>query len=341
MNIKIDKPIGDGRFADVWSGIDEIDRKVAVKVLREEGKGVSSLLNHAQALVRSKHKNVVDIYSIESLEIPNIGIEKCIIMELIDGITLAEKLTHTLDNQTAFKLGHEILEGVMHIHNQGLTHMDLHDENVLIEKDGNVKIIDIMYISSLSSVSENIQNTRLEYDKNQLILMLEQICEKSNYGIDAKEEFLKNINEQSTLLEIKHGFENVFTLISCELDKDYILDTLNVNPVKVRFYKFRAECETDVDKLIKLMNRNIISIKKSKDYFPDSDVELISALTLEEIKNYIIKIVDGHVMYETIQLHYLYTGERDYSFSVSEDIEVKASYSIFKRLYSLIRYEKN
>ncbi len=71
-----------------------------------------------------------------------------------------------------------------------------------------------------------------------------------------------------------------------------------------------------------------------------SDVELVSALTLEEIKNYIIKIEDGHVMYETIKLHYLYTGERDYSFPVFEDIEMKASNSIFKHLYSLIRYEK-
>jgi len=333
LNIEIKSVIGDGRFADIFSGVDEIGREVAVKVLREEGKGVSNLLNHARALVRSKHKNVVEIYSIESLEIPNVGIEECIIMELINGMTLAERLTLPLSNKVAYQLGHEILEGVIHIHNQGLTHMDLHDENVLIEDNGNVKIIDIMYISSLILASEKIQSSRLEYDKAQLISILERICEKSAYGRAAKEDFINNIDISSTLLDIKHSFENIFTLIHFNLNYDYIVDSLKINPIKVRCYKFRSECEIDVNNLVNLMGRDIISIKKSKDYFPDSDVELVTGLTLREIKDYISQVQDGHVMYETIALHYLYTGERDYSYEITVDTqELKFSSRVLKNM---------
>ncbi|MCP4104013.1 MAG: protein kinase [Desulfobacteraceae bacterium] len=311
MNIKLTKPIGDGRFADVWAGTDEIDRQVAVKVLREEGKDVSTIIQYAKALVRCNHPNVVDVYSVETLDVPNLGEEKCIVMERIEGITLADKLKDELDLKTAFKLGSEILAGITHIHDQGLVHMDLHDENILIESDGNVKIIDIMYLSSLSSELNETQESRFKHDKRQLISILQEICDNSPLGENAKTEFSKVISIDSTLSEISISFHNVFTLVSQGIE--YMIDDFRINPVTAKFYKFRAECEPDVNSLLEALGSNVISVKKSKQYFPDSYVELITSLSLEELRDQIRTLEDGHVMLQTIQPHYNYTGERDYN----------------------------
>ena len=310
LDINLLNPIGDGRFADVWLGTDEIGRNVAVKVLREEGKGVSTILDHARALVRSKHKNVVDVYSIESVFIPNIGNEKCIVMEHIDGITLEERLNGDLTNQEAYRLGHEISEGVKHIHAQGLVHIDLHDENVLVEHDGNVKLIDIMYLSSLKDVPEMTQATRFKYDKKQLISLLSEICSKSPLGDEARIEFSSGISEDSELEDITQSFENVFTLI--RLGLEYMINTFKVNGVRAKHYKFRSECAHDVDELRKLMGGDILSIQTQQQYFPDNDVDLITALELEDVRNFMRQVVDGHVMLQTVQYYYDYTGERDY-----------------------------
>jgi serine/threonine protein kinase len=144
MEIYFEKPIGDGTCADIWLGTDEIGRSVAIKVLREEGKEASTLLQHAQALVRAKHPNVVDIYSIEKLQVPGQMEEQCIIMQYVDGFTLAEFLSADLELKEAFDIGKAILSGVEHIHAQGLVHMDLHDKNILLTQEKIVKIIDIM-----------------------------------------------------------------------------------------------------------------------------------------------------------------------------------------------------
>ena len=147
MEVYFERPIGNGTCADVWLGADEIGRSVAIKVLREEGKDVS-LLQHAQALVRAKHPNLVEVYSIEELQVPGQRKEQCIVMEYVNGFTLSKKLSTDLKLREAFDIGKAILSGVQHIHAQGLVHMDLHNENILITREGTVKIIDIMYIKS-------------------------------------------------------------------------------------------------------------------------------------------------------------------------------------------------
>lgn len=310
LNIDLLNPIGDGRFADVWLGTDEIGRRVAVKVLREEGKGVSTILDHARALVRSKHKNVVDVYSIESVCIPNLGDEKCIVMEHIDGVTLEKRLKDNLTNQEAYRIGHEISEGVKHIHAQGLVHMDLHAENVLVEADGNIKLIDIMYLSSLKDVPEMTQETRFNHDKKQLIDLLSQICSKSPFGNDAKIEFNSGISDKSDLEDITQSFENVFTLV--RLNLEYMIDLFKVNGVNAKHYKFRSECAHDVNELRRIMGSEILSIQIQQQYFPDNSVDLITTSELEDVRNFMRQVVDGHVMLQTVQYYYDYTGERDY-----------------------------
>ncbi|MDY6902996.1 MAG: GUN4 domain-containing protein [Cyanobacteriota bacterium] len=93
---------------------------------------------------------------------------------------------------------------------------------------------------------------------------------------------------------------------------------INVYSSKAKYlyhYKFRAECQHDVDELNKILSPHIKEITKTKDTdFPDMYVEMSVYLSLEEIQAKIKDIEDGHVILETLELKYDYTGERKYLF---------------------------
>ena len=86
-----------------------------------------------------------------------------------------------------------------------------------------------------------------------------------------------------------------------------------VNLDEIRHYKFRAECEYDVNELRMGLVMNCLKMVKTTDYyFPDTVVDLYTTLSLEEIKDEIRKINDGHVMLQTVAFAEVYTGERDF-----------------------------
>lgn len=87
----------------------------------------------------------------------------------------------------------------------------------------------------------------------------------------------------------------------------------DVNIDEIKHYKFRAECEHDANKLRKRLGMKCFKIVKTiKYYFPDAVVDLYTTLSLEEIRDVIREIPDGHVMLETVALTEEYTGERTF-----------------------------
>jgi hypothetical protein len=76
-------------------------------------------------------------------------------------------------------------------------------------------------------------------------------------------------------------------------------------------YRFRAECQPDVEELRKLLGLNVVRITMTQEPpFPDVEVELATRLSLEELRAAMLKVVDGHVMVETVANKGEYTGER-------------------------------
>ncbi len=80
---------------------------------------------------------------------------------------------------------------------------------------------------------------------------------------------------------------------------------------EVKHYKFRAECETDVNRLRKRIGTKCHRIIKDIGMFPDTEVDLYTTMSLDDVRNEMRKIPDGHVMLQTIALAENYTGERD------------------------------
>ncbi len=85
------------------------------------------------------------------------------------------------------------------------------------------------------------------------------------------------------------------------------------NKRKLFVYKFRAECEHDVNELRRILRYKFYTLTKTiHPYLPDTIVELATSYTLQELQDYIREITDGHVMLQTIALKEDYTGERNY-----------------------------
>ena len=148
MKLTLHEKFGDGAFADVWRATDELDRDVAVKIVRLANVGVADALAHAKALARASHPNVVAVLTLERISDPDgNGDVDCVVMELIGGKTLAQTFEENpLSVDQVKVLGLGILDGLEHIHAQGMAHGDLHEENVMVAS-GEAKVIDILYLN--------------------------------------------------------------------------------------------------------------------------------------------------------------------------------------------------
>lgn len=207
MKLELIERLGDGTFADVWRARDELDREVAVKIVREASLGVADALAHAKALARATHPNVVAVLTLETIQDPNTGKDaSCVVMELIHGVTLATHLSRgklTAADVVLFGLG--IIDGLAHIHAQGMAHGDLHVENVMI--GANIaKIIDILYLNSLATLTSENRASRLNRDILSLRLMIQELIVNSDIDSAEATEFNNMLGSRAQLNDIRTAF---------------------------------------------------------------------------------------------------------------------------------------
>src|SRR2546427_10525545 len=74
MQITLGERLGEGAFGDVYEAVDELGRRLAVKIIRPSAAAFSTALDHARALARAQHPNVVSIYSLEKVPDPDTGV---------------------------------------------------------------------------------------------------------------------------------------------------------------------------------------------------------------------------------------------------------------------------
>jgi hypothetical protein len=89
--------------------------------------------------------------------------------------------------------------------------------------------------------------------------------------------------------------------------------------IEMSIYRFRAECRLDVDELLCAIWRKVKHITSTVEYpFPDVEVEIEVDLSLDELRDAMRAVPDGHVMLESSATSDDYTGERDISLSYSD-----------------------
>ncbi|WP_312425783.1 Stk1 family PASTA domain-containing Ser/Thr kinase [Lacrimispora sp.] len=136
--------IGSGGMSDVYKALcHKLNRPVAIKVLKEEFSSdsgfVSKFKMEAQAAARLSHPNIVNIY-----DVVDEGDLHYIVMELIEGITLKNYINKKgcLDVKEAIGVAISVAQGIAAAHEQGIIHRDIKPQNIIIARDGKVKVAD-------------------------------------------------------------------------------------------------------------------------------------------------------------------------------------------------------
>ncbi len=141
---KILELVGVGGMACVLRAQDLVmNRTVAIKILNDEYNGNEQaehrFIDESKAVAMLSHKNIVSIYDVAIY--PDI---KYIVMEYIDGITLREYL----DNKGALPWNEaciyvlQILRALEHAHSKGVIHRDIKPQNIILQKNGEIKVMD-------------------------------------------------------------------------------------------------------------------------------------------------------------------------------------------------------
>ncbi len=136
--------VGSGGMADVYKAKDQrLNRFVAIKVLKPEYSSDKSFVNkfrgEAQSAAGLSHPNIVNVYDVGD----DSGLHY-IVMELVEGITLKRFIERKgkLEVKEAVGIAIQIAQGMEAAHDNHIIHRDIKPQNIIISRDGKVKVTD-------------------------------------------------------------------------------------------------------------------------------------------------------------------------------------------------------
>lgn len=153
--------IGTGGMANVYKALcHRLNRYDAIKIMRDE-----TALNEefrrrfraeSQAVAMLSHPNIVSVYDVSHSD----DVEY-IVMELVDGISLKQYLQKigALDYRDALDFAMQIAKALSHAHEKGIIHRDIKPQNIMLLKDGMIKVADFGIASLQNSIEVPSEET--------------------------------------------------------------------------------------------------------------------------------------------------------------------------------------
>jgi Tol biopolymer transport system component len=157
-------PLGAGGMGEVYRASDaRLGRDVAVKVLSAEFSSDtdrrSRFEQEARAASALNHPNIVTIY-----EIGSTSSTTYIAMELVDGKTLREVLAAgALPTRRLLDIGYQMADALAKAHAAGIVHRDVKPDNVMVSRDGSVKMLDFGLAKLLKEQPEDTSSAPTEH----------------------------------------------------------------------------------------------------------------------------------------------------------------------------------
>lgn len=155
--------IGTGGMSDVYKAkCHKLNRFVAVKVLKQEfsenANFVSKFRIEAQAAAGLMHPNIVNVY-----DVGEEGGIYYIVMELVEGITLKKYIEKKarLSYKEAVSIAIQVSMGIEAAHNNHIIHRDIKPQNIMISKEGKVKVTDfgIAKAATSNTITSNVMGS--------------------------------------------------------------------------------------------------------------------------------------------------------------------------------------
>ena len=141
---EIQSMIGEGGMAVVYKAMDHrLNRQVAVKIMRQEMAADEEFrrrfLAEAHAVAMLSDHNIVAIY-----DVSRSSTMEYIVMELVEGITLKQYMERrgALGWRETLHFSRQIARALRHAHERGIVHRDIKPNNIMLLKDGTIKVAD-------------------------------------------------------------------------------------------------------------------------------------------------------------------------------------------------------
>lgn len=264
--------IGTGGMSDVYKAKDhKLNRLVAVKVLKQEfsenANFVSKFRIEAQAAAGLAHPNIVNVYDVGEEE----GIYY-IVMELVEGITLKKYIEKKsrLSVKEAVSIGIQVSMGIEAAHNNHIIHRDIKPQNIIISKEGKVKVTDfgIAKAATSNTITSNVMGS-VHYTSPEQARggYSDEKSDIYSLGITMFEMLTGRVpfnGETTVAIAIKHIQEEMPS------PRDYVPQI----PVSVERIVFKC-CQKSPDRRYQSMGDLIVDLKRSL-MTPDEDfVEVV------------------------------------------------------------------
>ncbi|MDO4305091.1 MAG: Stk1 family PASTA domain-containing Ser/Thr kinase, partial [Bacillota bacterium] len=266
--------IGTGGMSDVYKAKDhKLNRFVAVKVLKQEfsenANFVSKFRIEAQAAAGLMHPNIVNVYDVGEEE----GIYY-IVMELVEGITLKKYIEKKarLSVKEAISIAIQVSMGIEAAHNNHIIHRDIKPQNIIISKEGKVKVTDfgIAKAATSNTITSNVMGS-VHYTSPEQARggYSDEKSDIYSLGITMFEMLTGRVpfnGETTVAIAIKHIQEEMPS------PRDYVSEI----PISVEQIVFKC-CQKSPDRRYQSMGELIIDLKKSL-MTPDEDfVKVVDA----------------------------------------------------------------
>lgn len=147
--------IGSGGMSVVYKALcHRLNRYDAIKILRDDlsadGESRERFQAESQAIAMLSHPNIVSVYDVGHLDDM-----EYIVMELVDGITLKQYMQKkgALNWKETLHFSTQIAKALSHAHERGIIHRDIKPQNIMLLKDGTIKVADFGIAELQSSLS--------------------------------------------------------------------------------------------------------------------------------------------------------------------------------------------